>query len=118
MSERHPARHRERPAAPQRSAQRRGFRESAEMLGYRHAFHAGNHADVLKHVVLLQLVDYLAAKDKPFWYIDTHAGAGRYTLTQGYCRRAARVRRRRRRSSGTPACCPRRWRATSNWCAR
>ena len=54
------------------------------MLGYRHAFHAGNHADVLKHVVLLQLVDYLAAKDKPFWYIDTHAGAGRYTLTQGY----------------------------------
>jgi 23S rRNA (adenine2030-N6)-methyltransferase len=54
------------------------------MLGYRHAFHAGNHADVLKHVVLLQLVDYLATKDKPFWYIDTHAGAGRYTLTQGY----------------------------------
>ena len=54
------------------------------MLGYRHAFHAGNHADVLKHVTLVQLVDYLAAKDKPFWYIDTHAGAGRYTLTQGY----------------------------------
>jgi len=54
------------------------------MLGYRHAFHAGNHADVLKHVVLLQLLDYMAAKDKPFWYIDTHAGAGRYALTQGY----------------------------------
>lgn len=54
------------------------------MLSYRHAFHAGNHADVLKHVVLLQLLDHLAAKNKPFWYIDTHAGAGRYTLTQGH----------------------------------
>lgn len=51
------------------------------MLSYRHAFHAGNHADVLKHVVLLQLLEHLAAKDKPFWYIDTHAGAGSYTLT-------------------------------------
>jgi len=53
------------------------------VLGYRHAFHAGNHADVLKHVVLVQLLDYLAAKDKPFWYIDTHAGAGRYALREG-----------------------------------
>jgi 23S rRNA (adenine2030-N6)-methyltransferase len=54
------------------------------VLGYRHAFHAGNHADVLKHLVLVQLLDYLAGKDKPFWYIDTHAGAGRYALHQGY----------------------------------
>jgi 23S rRNA (adenine2030-N6)-methyltransferase len=54
------------------------------VLGYRHAYHAGNHADVLKHTVLVQLLDYLAAKDKPFWYIDTHAGAGRYALQQGY----------------------------------
>jgi 23S rRNA (adenine2030-N6)-methyltransferase len=46
------------------------------MLGYRHAFHAGNHADVLKHVTLLQVLDHLTGKDKPFWYIDTHAGAG------------------------------------------
>ncbi|MCB1957490.1 MAG: 23S rRNA (adenine(2030)-N(6))-methyltransferase RlmJ [Rhodocyclaceae bacterium] len=50
------------------------------MLSYRHAFHAGNHADVLKHVVLLELLDYLKQKDKPFLAIDTHAGAGRYAL--------------------------------------
>ena len=50
------------------------------MLSYRHAFHAGNHADVLKHAVLVQMLDYLTQKDKPFWYIDTHAGAGLYAL--------------------------------------
>lgn len=50
------------------------------MLSYRHAFHAGNQADVFKHVVLVQLTRYLAKKDKAFCYIDTHAGAGRYAL--------------------------------------
>lgn len=50
------------------------------MLSYRHAFHAGNFADVLKHVVLVALLDHLAAKDKPFLYLETHAGAGRYDL--------------------------------------
>ena len=50
------------------------------MLSYRHAFHAGNHADVFKHIVLVELLDHLAQKDKPFWYIDTHAGAGVYAL--------------------------------------
>ncbi|CAG0959703.1 Ribosomal RNA large subunit methyltransferase J [Methylophilaceae bacterium] len=54
------------------------------MLSYRHAFHAGNHADVLKHIVLLQVLKYAAQKDKPFWYIDTHAGAGMYALDKGY----------------------------------
>ncbi len=54
------------------------------MLSYRHAFHAGNHADVLKHFVEVQLLRYLAQKDKPFWYIDTHAGAGCYALDSGY----------------------------------
>ncbi|OGS91982.1 MAG: 23S rRNA (adenine(2030)-N(6))-methyltransferase RlmJ [Gallionellales bacterium GWA2_60_18] len=54
------------------------------MLSYRHAFHAGNHADVLKHLVEVQLLRYLAQKDKPFWYIDTHAGAGCYELDRGY----------------------------------
>jgi 23S rRNA (adenine2030-N6)-methyltransferase len=54
------------------------------MLSYRHAFHAGNHADVLKHFVLTQVLDYYAQKDKPFWYIDTHAGAGMYALDTGY----------------------------------
>ncbi len=54
------------------------------MLSYRHAFHAGNHADVLKHFVQMQLLRYLAQKDKPFWYIDTHAGAWCYELDSGY----------------------------------
>ena len=54
------------------------------MLSYRHAFHAGNHADVLKHYVLRLVLEYIKQKDKPFWYIDTHAGAGMYSLTQGY----------------------------------
>jgi len=54
------------------------------MLSYRHAFHAGNHADVLKHFIEVQLLHYLAQKDKPFWYIDTHAGAGCYALDSGY----------------------------------
>ncbi len=59
------------------------------MLSYRHAFHAGNHADVLKHLVLVQLTRYLALKDKPFWYIDTHAGAGVYALDTGYALKLA-----------------------------
>ena len=54
------------------------------MLSYRHAFHAGNHGDVLKHLVLLACLDYLASKDKPYLYIDTHAGAGAYALDRGY----------------------------------
>jgi 23S rRNA (adenine2030-N6)-methyltransferase len=57
---------------------------SDAMLSYRHAFHAGNHADVLKHFVEVQLLRYLAQKDKPFWYIDSHAGAGCYSLDTGY----------------------------------
>lgn len=59
------------------------------MLSYRHAFHAGNHADVLKHLVLVQLTRYLGQKDKPFWYVDTHAGAGLYTLDSGYAAKLA-----------------------------
>ena len=50
------------------------------MLSYRHAFHAGNHADVLKHYVLFEILSYYGQKDKPYWYIDTHAGAGQYDL--------------------------------------
>lgn len=50
------------------------------MLSYRHAFHAGNHADVLKHFVLIELLRYYNRKDKPWWYVDTHAGAGCYAL--------------------------------------
>lgn len=50
------------------------------MLSYRHGFHAGNFADVLKHIVLVELLEYLTRKDKPFEYIDSHAGAGIYRL--------------------------------------
>lgn len=50
------------------------------MLSYRHSFHAGNHADVLKHLVLCRILDYLVRKDKPLCYLDTHAGAGGYAL--------------------------------------
>ena len=59
------------------------------MLSYRHAFHAGNHADVLKHFIEVQLLRYLAQKDKPFWFIDTHAGAGCYSLDSGYATKNA-----------------------------
>ncbi|VUD51570.1 Ribosomal RNA large subunit methyltransferase J [Thalassocella blandensis] len=48
------------------------------MLSYRHAFHAGNYADVLKHLVLIKTLNYLLKKDSPILYIDTHAGAGLY----------------------------------------
>lgn len=54
------------------------------MLSYRHAFHAGNHADVLKHCLEMVLLDHLAQKDKPYTYLDTHAGAGAYALDSGY----------------------------------
>ncbi|MBV7388415.1 23S rRNA (adenine(2030)-N(6))-methyltransferase RlmJ [Pasteurellaceae bacterium TAE3-ERU1] len=50
------------------------------MLSYRHSFHAGNHADVLKHTVLVAILRALQQKEKGFFYLDTHAGAGRYSL--------------------------------------
>jgi 23S rRNA (adenine2030-N6)-methyltransferase len=50
------------------------------MLSYRHAYHAGNHADVFKHLVLTLLMQSLLKKEKPFFILDTHAGAGRYHL--------------------------------------
>ena len=50
------------------------------MLSYRHAFHAGNPADVLKHLVWIQVLDYFTQKDKPFMVLDTHAGAGMYLI--------------------------------------
>ena len=49
-------------------------------MNYKHAFHAGNHADVLKHIVLLALLDALKKKDAPLFVMDTHAGRGRYLL--------------------------------------
>jgi 23S rRNA (adenine2030-N6)-methyltransferase len=54
------------------------------MLSYRHAFHAGNPADVLKHMVLIFCLEYLGQKEKPYLVIDTHGGAGFYSLLEGY----------------------------------
>ncbi|HVK33295.1 MAG TPA: 23S rRNA (adenine(2030)-N(6))-methyltransferase RlmJ [Burkholderiaceae bacterium] len=59
------------------------------MLAYRHAFHAGNHADVLKHLVFAEVLRHMAAKDKPFTVVDTHAGAGGYSLESRYAQRNA-----------------------------
>lgn len=50
------------------------------MLSYRHAFHAGNHADILKHALLTLVLKSLQKKDKPYTLVDTHAGAGLYIL--------------------------------------
>jgi 23S rRNA (adenine2030-N6)-methyltransferase len=56
-------------------------------MNYRHAFHAGNFADVLKHLVLVLCIEYLKRKDGPFRIIDTHAGCGRYRLDGGEAQR-------------------------------
>ncbi len=56
------------------------------MFSYRHAYHAGNHADVLKHLCLIALLDYLTQKDKSLLAIDTHAGIGRYSLSAAEAR--------------------------------
>ena len=54
------------------------------MLSYRHAFHAANAADVLKHSILVFCLDCLLRKEKPLLCVDTHAGAGRYILNEGF----------------------------------
>jgi 23S rRNA (adenine2030-N6)-methyltransferase len=56
-------------------------------MNYRHAFHAGGFADVIKHIVLVRMLTYLQEKQAPFRVIDTHAGAGRYDLTGEEARR-------------------------------
>ena len=56
------------------------------MFSYRHAFHAGNHADVLKHTVLIATLQYLIEKDAALTVLDTHAGAGLYRLDGDYAR--------------------------------
>ncbi|MBR7798576.1 23S rRNA (adenine(2030)-N(6))-methyltransferase RlmJ [Undibacterium sp. FT137W] len=59
------------------------------MLSYRHGFHAGNHADVLKHFVLIELLNYLGQKETAYTYVDTHSGAGLYSLDTGYATKNA-----------------------------
>lgn len=50
------------------------------MLSYQHGYHAGNFADVIKHIVLTHLLNYLTRKDKPLFYLETHSGKGLYDL--------------------------------------
>jgi 23S rRNA (adenine2030-N6)-methyltransferase len=57
------------------------------MLAYRHAFHAGNHADVLKHIVLAEVLRYMGEKEKPYTLVDTHAGAGGYSIEGRYAQK-------------------------------
>jgi 23S rRNA (adenine2030-N6)-methyltransferase len=57
------------------------------MLAYRHAFHAGNHADVLKHTLLALVLQHMNLKDKGWRYVDTHAGAGGYSLQGEYAKK-------------------------------
>jgi 23S rRNA (adenine2030-N6)-methyltransferase len=63
------------------------------MLAYRHAFHAGNHADVLKHLVLMLVLRHLDGKEKGYRFIDTHAGAGGYSLLGRYAKKKGEYER-------------------------
>ncbi|ASR44802.1 hypothetical protein BEN78_00455 [Xanthomonas citri pv. mangiferaeindicae] len=71
-------------------------------MNYRHAFHAGNHADVLKHVVLLAICDALALKPAPCFALDTHAGAGLYSLVDDAARRTGEAEAGIGRLQATP----------------
>lgn len=62
------------------------------MFSYRHIFHAGNHADVFKHIVLHQTLLYFCQKETPFYYIDTHAGAGAYVLDSGQAKKSGEAK--------------------------
>jgi 23S rRNA (adenine2030-N6)-methyltransferase len=62
------------------------------MLAYRHLFHAGNFADVFKHALLAHMLLALGKKDKPFCYVETHAGTGRYDLTHPWAQKLAEYR--------------------------
>lgn len=59
------------------------------MLSYRHGFHAGNFADVLKHSLITLVINALKQKDKPFVYIDTHAGAGKYSFKSEFAQKTS-----------------------------
>ena len=54
---------------------------------FSHGFHAGNHADVLKHLMLVQVLSYLTAKETPLWFVDTHAGAGVYAIDSAFAQK-------------------------------
>lgn len=62
------------------------------LFSYRHGFHAGNHADILKHALFLAVIDYFEEKPGGFWLVDTHAGAGLYDLTGTWANKRAEYR--------------------------
>jgi 23S rRNA (adenine2030-N6)-methyltransferase len=72
-------------------------------MNYRHAYHAGNFADVLKHVVLIMLVEHLKKKPTPFFYLDTHAGRGIYDLSDAQAQRSGEYKAGIGRLLDTPA---------------
>jgi 23S rRNA (adenine2030-N6)-methyltransferase len=74
--------------APARGSARCGRNWETVQINYRHAFHAGNFADVLKHAVLARILVYLTRKESPFRFIDTHAGVGRYELASEEAKRS------------------------------
>jgi 23S rRNA (adenine2030-N6)-methyltransferase len=74
-------------------------------VNYRHAFHAGNFGDVLKHIVLVGALDRMVQKDKPLFFLDTHAGRGRYDLSGEAARKSGEARggiRRLEAAAGLP----------------
>jgi 23S rRNA (adenine2030-N6)-methyltransferase len=73
------------------------------LFSYRHAFHAANHADVLKHAVFAQILDYYTLKDSAFWVIDTHAGAGLYALDGEWATQSGEVTEGLDRLLGQPS---------------
>jgi 23S rRNA (adenine2030-N6)-methyltransferase len=70
-------------------------------VNYRHAFHAGNAADVFKHALLARMLVRLTAKDKPLLYLDTHAGIGSYDLSSDEAKRSGEAERGIRRLAAT-----------------
>ena len=71
-------------------------------MNYRHGYHAGNFADVLKHTALCELLRLLTAKDKKLFVLDTHAGAGGYDLGSGLARRTGEAEAGIARLVGSP----------------
>lgn len=69
--------------------ERAASRDRTIPMNYRHIYHAGNFADVVKHAVLMMVVEYLKQKDKPFFLLDTHGGIGLYDLQSEQARKTA-----------------------------
>jgi 23S rRNA (adenine2030-N6)-methyltransferase len=63
------------------------------VLSYRHSFHAGNFADVIKHIILVEALEHLARKDAAFEYIDTHGGAGNFNLNSSHAQKLGEYKR-------------------------